>query len=368
MISEKVYEQNKIVQDKTSCRTMKERLEYIDISKGLLIICVVLGHVGSICREFGGIDNNYFNHSGWLLAMFYIPFYMQAFFFITGYTSNFNKPFGVFLKQNIQRILLPYVSFGVLYAAFNKLLFDKDFFFTTMDGEQLFFLVEYYWFLSSMFIAKVLYWLLNRMFNRRFALMLCFVSLLLGIAISIYYKGLTGTAHWHNFFHYRNALMMLVFIASGSWLKNCPPHERKKIITIGGIVYSFLFIIFQVMNIHIPSDGHGTSLPIEDVPMHLLFATTGTFFVMLVSKKIEEINRIISAFLQKFGRYSLTVYTIHYMILEAIAAAVGYFYQPEGKIEGIVSYFSIAAITLFCCYLAIHLFNKKPLRYILGDF
>ena len=228
MISEKVYEQNKIVQDKTSCRTMKERLEYIDISKGLLIICVVLGHVGSICREFGGIDNNYFNHSGWLLAMFYIPFYMQAFFFITGYTSNFNKPFGVFLKQNIQRILLPYVSFGVLYAAFNKLLFDKDFFFTTMDGEQLFFLVEYYWFLSSMFIAKVLYWLLNRMFNRRFALMLCFVSLLLGIAISIYYKGLTGTAHWHNFFHYRNALMMLVFIASGSWLKNCPPPRAKE--------------------------------------------------------------------------------------------------------------------------------------------
>ena len=75
---------------------MKDRIKYIDIAKGILIICVILGHITGIGMEYGGINNSYFEHTGYLLSTLYVPFYMQAFFFISGYTSNFDKPFRPF--------------------------------------------------------------------------------------------------------------------------------------------------------------------------------------------------------------------------------------------------------------------------------
>lgn len=341
----------------------ENRIRHIDVAKGLLIICVVLGHIAGICKEYGGINNDYLNHTGWLLAMFYIPFYMQAFFLITGYTSNFKKPFALFLKQNAQRILLPYVCFGILYAAFNKFFFGHDFFYTTMDGETLFFLVEYYWFLSSLFIARMLFWFLDRINNKGLMILLCLVLLFVGIGISSYYKSNIGTSHFHNFFHYRNALMMLFFMGIGAVLKHYPPQVVNLLVVAGSIIYFAIFVCFQILDIHIPSDGHGTSLQFEEVPMHLICATAGSFFIMLFSKGV--FGRV-SAVLQTFGRHSLTVYTVHYLILETIAASVGYIYQPVGKLAGAATYVFVACIALICNYYAVLLFKKKPFCYMLG--
>lgn len=344
---------------------MTERLKYIDIAKGVLIIFVVLGHIASTSKEFGGIENNYLNHTGYLLSTFYVPFYMQAFFFITGFTSNFNKPFVPFLTQNIKKILLPYCCFGILYAAFNSLFFNKGFLFTTMDGEELFFIVEYYWFLSSLFIAKLIYWFLNKIPNKTIVLLLCLCSLVAGAAISNYYNELLGTAHWHNWFHYRNALMMVIFIGLGQLMHSFTPNIINKTILVGGGIYLTVWVSFTLIGISIPSCGHGTSLRFQDIPCHILFATTGSLLTLFVSKVFFKRG---NSYIETFGKHSLIVYAVHYLILETVVRGLGLIEIPNGKTIGIICYCIIAGITLVGCYFAILIFNKKPLKYLTGNF
>ena len=179
------------------------RIKYIDVAKGFLIIFVVLGHITSTTSDYGNIHDNYFNQTGYLLSTFYVPFYMQAFFFITGYTTNFQKPFLLFLKQNVKRLVLPYVCFGFIYALFNHIVFGQNLLFTTMDGEKLFFLVEFYWFLSALFISKILFWFISRVENFAIQLLLCLLLFLIGWGISAYYAETTNFSHLHNYFHYR---------------------------------------------------------------------------------------------------------------------------------------------------------------------
>lgn len=344
---------------------MKERLKYIDIAKGILIVFVVLGHIASISKEYGGIDNNYLNHTGYLLSTFYVPFYMQAFFLITGFTSNFDKHFTTFIYQNIKKILLPYFCFGIIYAAFNKLFFDMDFFFTTMDGEKLFFLVEYYWFLSSLFIARIIYWFLNKIPNKAIVLLICFFSLILGAAISNYYKETLGISHWHNWFHYRNALMMIFFISIGQQMRRFANVTNNKIIMGGAILFPIVWFAFKLIGVEIPSIGHGTDLEYKEIPWHLLFATTGSLLIVFISKTfLKQGNK----YIEIFGKYSLIVYTVHYLVLEIAAKCYGYFDIGTGKIVGLMSYFLIAFVTLVGCYFAIIAFNKKPLKYLTGNF
>lgn len=67
---------------------VKERLHYIDVAKGLLILMVAYGH---IYGNTSGIDNvgvDYIHQS----VNLFVSFYMPCFFVITGYLgSHFMK-------------------------------------------------------------------------------------------------------------------------------------------------------------------------------------------------------------------------------------------------------------------------------------
>lgn len=73
----------------------KSRLQYIDIMKGILILLVVYGHTAWQAHEVG-IHNQTIEILG-QTGFLYEPFYMAAFFAITGYCSNFKKSYKDFL-------------------------------------------------------------------------------------------------------------------------------------------------------------------------------------------------------------------------------------------------------------------------------
>lgn len=343
---------------------MNDRIRYIDISKGILIICVLLGHIAGIGKEFGGIDNNYFEYTGYLLSTFYVPFYMQAFFFVTGYTSNFNKPFKFFLKQNIKRLLIPYICFGIIYAVFNKVFFSKEFLFTTIDGERVLFIIEYYWFLSTMFIARLLFWGLNKLNHSILIVLSCLILFTVSACICTHYQNLVGTSHWHNWFHYRNALMMLIFMAFGHCFKK-NVFQFNAIELWGTIIYLMLFLFTAILGHQLPNNGHGTESTFNEMPLHLFCATTGTLMVFFISKLLFSKG---NSFLETMGRNSLTVYTIHYLILETLTFALGLLWQPIGILNGFLFYLIIATLSMPCCYYIALFFKKKPLNYLLGAF
>lgn len=68
---------------------MKERLNWIDSTRGLLIMFVIIGYI-----PLGGISEPHVNGciaSFYDLYPLYGVMYMSAFFIITGYCSSFEK-------------------------------------------------------------------------------------------------------------------------------------------------------------------------------------------------------------------------------------------------------------------------------------
>lgn len=98
-----------------------KRLSYIDRVKGLLIISVVLGHAA---WSIGLMDYNYpyvcypFNTTAFL----YVGIFMQAFFLVSGYVSNFHKDFKTFIIKNIQTIVVPLLTLGFAKQIFEGIL------------------------------------------------------------------------------------------------------------------------------------------------------------------------------------------------------------------------------------------------------
>ena len=70
-----------------------ERLNYIDIAKGLGIIFVVMGHV---------------THD-YLLRQYFYNFHMPLFFFISGLLLSTKLDVSAHLKRRVKSIIVPYI-------------------------------------------------------------------------------------------------------------------------------------------------------------------------------------------------------------------------------------------------------------------
>lgn len=82
-----------------------ERYSFIDVAKGLLISLVIFFHTSPLA-EANGVENEIFINLKRLNFLF-SPFFMGAFFFITGFCSNFEKKFAHYLLKDIKTLILP---------------------------------------------------------------------------------------------------------------------------------------------------------------------------------------------------------------------------------------------------------------------
>lgn len=69
-----------------------KRLQYVDIARGIAMICIILGHLGnpSINR---------------VVFTFHVP----IFFFITGYFTNNKRRLPEFAKNKLRTLIVPYI-------------------------------------------------------------------------------------------------------------------------------------------------------------------------------------------------------------------------------------------------------------------
>lgn len=164
---------------------MRERLHYIDIFKGICLIFVVVHHAP--LALYGG-----FAESGtilWYVNNFIIAFFMPAFFMATGYCSSFKKPFKQYLLKNVKTILLPCYCLYYLNRYIQNLdvlLFEDSSWMSLSHwlapGIRTF--VEeggFYWFLSSLFLAKLMAWCVNLIQNVRLRFLILLLSFVLGL-------------------------------------------------------------------------------------------------------------------------------------------------------------------------------------------
>ena len=109
---------------------INNRISWVDIAKGLLILIVVWGHVPSIAlSQRLGLHHEGLDEMGKLMFVFNC-FFMHAFFVLTGYTTNFKKNFLDFFFSSLKSLIIPAFCFSIITCLLYGLLF-QDLYFNT---------------------------------------------------------------------------------------------------------------------------------------------------------------------------------------------------------------------------------------------
>lgn len=147
----------------------KNRIQWIDCAKGILIITVVIGHVVTAYRTAGLFKESVL----WTgIVNFIYSFHMALFVMLSGYLHTMGNKQQTCCQKVISRLIaygIPYISFSILYWII-KLLFSS-FAHTVVNPVDILFIFlkpfGYLWFLYAVMIMQVIQDLLGTNIRKR---------------------------------------------------------------------------------------------------------------------------------------------------------------------------------------------------------
>lgn len=298
----------------------------------------------------GGVNFVWVKRFGDGPSILYMCFFMPAFFFITGYVSNFNKSYRDFFSSNIKGLIVPYISFTIVTTILRKL------FYSGLTSWTFAFL-ESFWFLTALFIAKFIYFFLIKAKLRNLEILIVLVALSL---ISIALNTLFGEDGLMNLFHYRNALCLGIFIWLGGLYKR-NETKLKQLWKVMAITYFPIIAILKACGIFPPFYTHTTNITFATLPLFILIASCGSVLIAFISKKI-----VCNNMLEFFGRNSLVVYCMQGVTLGITAKLFSHILMPTSIIQSLIWVVLIYVVTVFILCLVCKLFVFKPFSYLTG--
>lgn len=284
---------------KNSIYSIKDnRLEFIDIAKGLGIILVVIGHVSI---------NNMLNT--WIFS-----FHMPLFFVISGYLNSCNKKYvsnKKYIVQKFKRLLIPYFIFSNLSYIYwimiernirgDNISVTRPFIniFIAMGGSDNYIFNAVMWFLPCLFITEVIFYYISKKNNKNRVVVLLIISSIIGYLISCY---INTRIIWCIDIMFTS----LVFYGIGYYgfynklLINDTYNNKKEYYLL--LIISFLLLtIISQLNGRIDMNNN----ILQNYFMFYIAALTGVFFIFLISNKIK------CNWLSYLGKNSLIIMLLH---------------------------------------------------------
>lgn len=293
---------------------MKQRIEWIDMAKGLGIVLMIYGHT-------------HFCYSP--IKIWLYSFHMPLFFFLSGVTFNLLKytNFKDYLKNKAKTLLIPYMFFAFVILCWrvvlqiiryfdNGILFDFKLIFRQVLGIFLQIRGSDFgigvWFLPCIFITFLLLYVVNKLSKGN-----NLVKLVLGIC-----GFCVGYCYCNNIgvklpWGIDAAFIALLFVILGHLYaevaKNQSQLNDKKRLVVciagGGICnIIFTYLNYKHMSMSIDMWGNRYGNPV----FFLLEALGGIVFIIAVSKLIHM------RWISRIGKNSLIYYGVHIVLVEAI--------------------------------------------------
>ena len=283
---------------------MKKRIEFIDIAKGIAIICIILGHLGS-------------NQINRIVFTFHVP----IFFIITGYFTNRKYNNKEFIINKFKRLIIPYFItsfFIIVISLFSLKIFfgvnilntlgAKEWIMATIygAGDNHVFLgykfraIGAIWFLWASFWAGILL-RISLEFKKGYRILFIVALFLIGYFTSkkIWLPLSIQAGFCATLFMYIGYLINVYF----DKYKNLYYKYKKYIIILSFIIWiQFIYNFKSFWLVHCDI-GRGI--------IDIIGCLCACYCVMLLSKNINEKTKIISKFLDFTGRYSLLILCIH---------------------------------------------------------
>lgn len=333
----------------------KKRLEYIDISKGILVLFVILGHLlAALYKELQG--DSFLSAALTLKEFLWVPYYMPAFFIITGYCSNFDKPFKQFLISNLKTIKLPAIIFGILYMGGHMLnhheLNAKSF------TEMILCSPVHcgYWFLDTMFIIKMIYWGGHKIFNNLYA------QFTAGIVLACLGAYLINTSYLaDDYFSICHSLLIYWTIPFGQIIKKQGVEIGRKIAIPSMLGYVVTYMFATVLA-YVPSVTSKVTICLTLLPVNLILSICGTITILALCRYINK-----HIVLEYCGINSLIFYCIHLITLSPILK-IGKILSAKISNLGLIPTIIDFVLLIIICVIASQIINKTRLKVIIGKF
>lgn len=323
-----------------------EKLHYIDVAKGFLILMVIVGHMNNVADSLS-LDGRMYDAIGYM-EQFWGPFFMANFFVITGFCSSFKKDFKSFFISNVKSLMIPAYAYAIVYQLVVYGFCESATVFSV--GKSLVRIILFGsvpWFLSALFVDKIIYFFLQKMRN--------FISI---VSVSIVLSFL-GLFLW-NFFelpriwNFQHAMILLPFLALGSWLRR---YNRNMNLTLLFLMYAVPWSVLFFLQIPIPLMSNSPKINLLFFPLWLYLATVGSLLTLCFCEKILRKNLIV----EFLGKNSLVFYVLHYNFLELFFPILLGITIPSVFWGG-----AVLLLTLLCSAFCVYLLNLKYLKFIVG--
>lgn len=335
----------------------KPRIEYIDIAKGILIICLLYGHI-RVYAPMDGISDRAMDLMSYP-SVFYSAFFMQAFFIITGFCSSFKKDFQNFLWKNVKTLLLPSLLLFLFSEFFKLIVFGHTISIEPFYKLSLWVTTGAPWFIMAMFLGRLVYWPIYRL-SLEWQIILLLLLYFIGLYTNLY-TSIT------NFLWFQHTLLLVPYLFIGNQIKACNLLDRKKLLNYFAVFF-VVSIAIQILLSHwlgggiIPSQDHSVCIKIWNFPIHMINSITGTACVIWISKCISH-NR----FLSTLGTGTLVIYLWNGIIYRSLLRM----FIPFYNVDNLLYCLCFHIVTLILClitfyFIIVLIYNHKTLKWIVG--
>ena len=282
-----------------------KNLLWVNCVRGICVLAVFLIH-----------SESYYDYIIPNVAVFIQPFYVNAFFFISGFllfrkqfssssfsmpTRDYFKSIGKeYLKNILYRLVIPSVVFSIIEFLPNTILRNKEFSFFAFLGKTLGGCT--YWFVSALVVAELLVLLLFVFFRRKLWVYIIVASV---FAIWGYYLSNNQFYIWSLFpafpWHYKQGFEALFFLVCGGvyweYEEIVDKYLRKKEITIAMLVCYIIVLSLWPYNIKVLISTNELNI------IGVLFSVFATLLLVSLCKVIQK-----APILDYLGRNSLVFY------------------------------------------------------------
>ena len=297
---------------------MRDRIQEIDIAKGIGILLVVIGHATGI--QQGGIIRN----------VIYV-FHMPLFFFLSGLVLKQEPNEKRLLEDSDLKLLSNYLLYSVLFFGFDlivRFIFLGMYDIATLGTEIIATITLYgisvLWFLSTLFVTKILLRTVLTYMGGKL-----YIFILFSYIVSMLGENIVNQVSIHGIWKliyfpvatFFRVLMMFVFLSIGFLSKNV----IKKFIECKFISCIGITIVLFFMTISLSSKCGSIDYRILMFGKNLLAFFTallgifGAFGISIIINKIGKCKK----FFLFMGRHSLFVMATHeYFMIKNILSIV----------------------------------------------
>lgn len=316
-----------------------KRLAYIDNTKGLAILLVVLGHIVQFIYAPEDYQHN-------IVFRYIYSFHMPLFFILSGMLTNITPPSSLRivyekLRKRFIQLIVPFCTWGII-----RVIMSTDFplymMFLKPDRSL--------WFLWVLFFINVFYWL---------TLFLCYkahlgnplIAVLCGyfaiIALSLVVKGNFGADNVQLYFPF--FVIGLILGVVKSRISQIP--LLWLITGVLGVAWITMAWKWYLCLADIPTTESQWVYILNGKIMRRGIAVLGSLFFILLFVVFEK-SKISFSVLARLGMITLPIYAIHQTIIRIILLL-----QPE-TVEPFLSTY-IGGLISFCIVLSITLMVYK---------